>query len=314
MKTFCDCNNFINWVKLYYYYSWSGIFEGCGDCITSLESHSEAEAQFGLSTWLAWFSLLSPGHTTILKATCCVLSHSVWLQSHGPWPARLPCRWDSRGKNTSVDCHFLLQGIFPTQGLSSCLLRLLHWQTNLIPVAPPEWKMSRKNLDKESQEQCRVQPGGSRKASWALIEGASLIAHPPARQETRLCFLSLEYPLERDRLPTPIFLGFPCGSVGKDSACNMGNLVSIPGLGSYPGEGKGYPLQYSGLENFRKFQKKQGRCFLPGGIKWITAIAATVKAGDLTASWGHESVHRWAGSPFSHQVKQTNRVIIFLSA
>ena len=42
---------------------------------------------------------------------------------------------------------------------------------------------------------------------------------------------------------------FPCGSTGKESACNAGDLGSIPGLGRSPGEGKGYPLQYSGLEN-----------------------------------------------------------------
>ena len=53
----------------------------------------------------------------------------------------------------------------------------------------------------------------------------------------------------RDRLPTPVFLGFPCGSAGKESACNAGDLYSISGLGRSPGEGKGYPLQYSGLEN-----------------------------------------------------------------
>ena len=53
----------------------------------------------------------------------------------------------------------------------------------------------------------------------------------------------------RDRLPTPIFLGFPCGSAGKESACNAGDLGSILGLGGSPGEGKGYPLQYSGLQN-----------------------------------------------------------------
>ena len=38
-------------------------------------------------------------------------------------------------------------------------------------------------------------------------------------------------------------------SVGKESACNAGDLGLIPGLGRSPGEGKGYPLQYSGLEN-----------------------------------------------------------------
>ena len=45
-------------------------------------------------------------------------------------------------------------------------------------------------------------------------------------------------------------MGFPCGSVGEESTCNVGDLGSISGLGRSPGEGKGYPLQYSGLENF----------------------------------------------------------------
>ena len=43
--------------------------------------------------------------------------------------------------------------------------------------------------------------------------------------------------------------GFPCDSAGKESACNVGDLGSIPGLGRFLGEGEGYPLQYSGLEN-----------------------------------------------------------------
>ena len=45
-----------------------------------------------------------------------------------------------------------------------------------------------------------------------------------------------------------LWLGLPCGSVGKESTCNAGDLGSIPGLGRSPGEGKGYPLQYSGLK------------------------------------------------------------------
>ena len=53
----------------------------------------------------------------------------------------------------------------------------------------------------------------------------------------------------RDRLPTPVFQGFPCGSAGKESVCNAGDLGSIPRLGRPPVEGNGYPLQYSGLEN-----------------------------------------------------------------
>ena len=53
----------------------------------------------------------------------------------------------------------------------------------------------------------------------------------------------------RDRLPMPVFLGFPGGSAGKESACNEGDLGLISRLGTSPGEGKVYPLQYSGLEN-----------------------------------------------------------------
>ena len=53
----------------------------------------------------------------------------------------------------------------------------------------------------------------------------------------------------RDRLPTPVFLGFPDGSAGKESACTAEDLDSIPGLGRSPGEENVYPLQYSGLEN-----------------------------------------------------------------
>ena len=43
-------------------------------------------------------------------------------------------------------------------------------------------------------------------------------------------------------------MGFPSSSVGKESACNAENLGLIPGLGRYPGEGNGNPLQYSCLE------------------------------------------------------------------
>ena len=48
-------------------------------------------------------------------------------------------------------------------------------------------------------------------------------------------------------------MGFPCGSAGKESTCNAGDLGLIPGLGRSPGGGKGYPLQYSGLENSKDY-------------------------------------------------------------
>ena len=68
-------------------------------------------------------------------------------------------------------------------------------------------------------------------------------------QETLVQFLGWGICWRRDRLPTPVFLGFPCGSTGKESAYKAGDLGLIPGLGRSPGEKKGYPLQYSGLEN-----------------------------------------------------------------
>ena len=54
---------------------------------------------------------------------------------------------------------------------------------------------------------------------------------------------------QRENGPLSSSLGFPHSSVGKESSCNAGDLGSIPGLGRSPGEGKDYPLQYSGLEN-----------------------------------------------------------------
>ena len=83
--------------------------------------------------------------------------------------------------------------------------------------------------------------------------GASLIAqlvkNLPAMQETPVQSWVRKIPWRRNRLPTPVFLGFPCGSAGKESAGNARDLGSIPGLGRSSGEGKGYPLQYCGLEN-----------------------------------------------------------------
>ena len=49
--------------------------------------------------------------------------------------------------------------------------------------------------------------------------------------------------------------GFPCGSAGKESPCHAGDLGLIPGLGRSPGEGKGYTLQYSGLEDSMDYTK-----------------------------------------------------------
>ena len=71
---------------------------------------------------------------------CCMLSCSVTsdtLWPHGLEPGRLLCPWDSPGKSTRVGCHFLLQGIFPTQESNLWVLHLLHWQADSFPTEPP---------------------------------------------------------------------------------------------------------------------------------------------------------------------------------
>ena len=78
---------------------------------------------------------------------------------------------------------------------------------------------------------------------------AQLVKNLPEIQETPLQFLGWEDPWRRDRLLSPVFLGLPGGSEGKESACNAGDPGSIPGLGGSPGGGHGSPLQYSCLEN-----------------------------------------------------------------
>ena len=82
--------------------------------------------------------------------------------------------------------------------------------------------------------------------------GSSVVKNLPAMQETQETWvwsLGGKDPLKRKWQLTPIFLGFPCDSAGKESACNAGDLGPIPGLGRSPGEGNSYPLEYSGLEN-----------------------------------------------------------------
>ena len=82
---------------------------------------------------------------------------------------------------------------------------------------------------------------------------AQLVKNSPGVHQTPGRLLGLKICWRRDRLPTPVFLGFPGALFGKESACSVGNLGSIPGLGRSPGEEKGYPLQYSGLENSMDF-------------------------------------------------------------
>ena len=84
---------------------------------------------------------------------------------------------------------------------------------------------------------------------------AQLVKNPSAMQETLVQFLGRKIPWRRDRLLTPVFLGFPGDSDGKESAYNARDLGSIPGLGRPSGGGHGNPTPV----------------FLPGDSPWTEA-------------------------------------------
>ena len=80
--------------------------------------HGVAKSRTRLSDWTDWL--------TVVTELCPTL-----MPPHGLLPTRLLCPWDFPGKNTGANCHFLLQGVFTTQGLN---LHLLHWQVESLPL------------------------------------------------------------------------------------------------------------------------------------------------------------------------------------
>ena len=88
-----------------------------------MKQPTEPAASTGLVLWFA------SEHCAMYLA----MSNS--LQPHGLQPTRLLSSWDSPGKNIGVGCHFLLQGIFPTQESSLRLLYLLHYRQILYLVS-----------------------------------------------------------------------------------------------------------------------------------------------------------------------------------
>ena len=78
--------------------------------------------------------------------------------------------------------------------------------------------------------------------------------------------------------------GFPCGSAGKESACNGGDLGSVSGLGRSPGEGKGYPLQYSRLEN--SMDRGPWRATVHGVAKSWTRLSDSAQHRNYLREWG----------------------------
>ena len=88
--------------------------------------------------------------------------------------------------------------------------------------------------------------------STSILLLVQLVKNLPAKQENQFDSWVGKIHCRSDRLPTPVFLGLPGGSDGKEFACNAGDLGSIPRLGRTPRGGHGNPLQYSGLENSQR--------------------------------------------------------------
>ena len=76
-------------------------------------------------------------------------------------------------------------------------------------------------------------------------------------------------------------IGFPCGSAGKESACNARDLGLIPGLGRSPRVGKGYPLQHSGLENSMDCIVRAKKAMAPHSSTLAWKIPWTEEPGEL---------------------------------
>ena len=150
----------------------------------------------------------------------CVLTQSCQLFTT-PWTvAHQALLRDFSCKNTGVGCHFLLQGIFLNQGSNPSpphLLYLLHWQAYSLPlshlwspwISGPQISLSTYNTPEK-------------------------FPFPQSKHIYRFIYLLWSR-----------FWGFPDSSIGKESACNVGDPGWIPGSGRSAGEGISYTLQYS---------------------------------------------------------------------
>ena len=115
----------------------------------------------------------------------CILSHSVMFKSLRP--ARFLWPWDFPGKNTGVDCHFLLQGIFLTQGWNP---HLLHWQADSLPPVPPGKPSFNAPLNPISP----LFPSGSDGKESSCNAGDQGLIHGSGRCPGEGSFYSLQYP------------------------------------------------------------------------------------------------------------------------
>ena len=115
-------------IKCFFGIPWESpaISSGMGLLYVRPDYHDTASALEGFQ---ASFNLLARLVLGLNSCCCwCLVAQSclTLLRSHGLWPARLLCPWDFPGRNPAVGCHYLLQGIFPTQGSNLYLLFKQH--------------------------------------------------------------------------------------------------------------------------------------------------------------------------------------------
>ena len=178
---------------------------------------------------------------------CSVLSDS--LRSHGCSPPGSSVHGDSPGKNSGVSCHALLQGIFPTQGSN---LGLSHCRRILYPLnhhVLPSYLIKMMKVTMFSSNIFIVLLLTIRAAIHLIILLSELGELGELGSRSSFSLLSIKWDICKNTYHLLMNYVCPGGSDGEESACNAGDLGSIPGLGRFPGEGKSYTLQYSCLKN-----------------------------------------------------------------
>ena len=182
----------------------------------------------------------------------CRLSRVASNLGHSRYSARascfgdFPCCMGSRCARSVVWVHRLscpsARGIVPKQGFK---LNLLRWQVDSSPLDYQKSPSLLLFIQFSYTEHFNIY----RKVNdWASLIAQLVKIHLQCRRPQFNSWVG-NISWRRDSLSSPVFLDFPCGSAGKESSCIAGDLGLIPGLGRSPGEGKGYPLQYSDLEN-----------------------------------------------------------------
>ena len=217
-----------------------------------------------------------------------------------------------------MGCHFLLQGISPTQGSESCPL---HCRQILLPLShqgSPDLTYNWYHMVSLSTHftQYDILLSPYMLLQMALFHSSygwikcfpdspvgkesTRNAGDPTRFDSRVGKIRWR----RDRLPTPVFLGYPCGSTGKESSCNVGDLGSIPGWGRSPGEGKwlnnNTPLYIYHIFFIHWSVHRHLGCFyvlaivnstamnvgVPASF-WIGLVSRYMPMGDIVGSYGN---------------------------